>query len=647
MKRKLLLISALCVLTTMHFNAQTGNVGINTITPGTTLDVNGAITNRETAVAVATNAATIPANISLARLTGAATAAVAITAPTAPNAGQRLIIYNNTTGGFAASLNSFTIPNGQALEFTYSNGGWRATNGGADTAGTNWNILGNTGTSPATNFLGTIDNQDMVFRTNNIEKARIAAGGNVGIGTTAPVATTHIINKGTGGSFVDASSNLGNMGLRLENTTNGNAVIQHFVTKNSGGATRQFVLGVNPQGSGGGGVFVMSRDTASDFLVDLSNGNIGAGVFPSTNTKFDVGTPSGTTEFPIIRVSNTSTLATGNKAIIGFNAYNGGGATWGMGTEQLSTNVFDSNFHIYYSGGGTYVKNFTVAPDIVGSSASRLRLGINTASPQNFLDLGPFVGSSITDAVGKKFAIYNSAAGTDFYGLGVSANALQFHASSTPTEAPQMVLSGNGYLGIGITSPTSPIHVDSPNSIVQNLQTSATSLAGGVIQLRKSTAAVSGDNWVNFIANGATVGFISSNSATTVAYNTTSDERLKENIKNTHLGIGDVMKISVKDYNYKADAGKTPQTGFIAQQLYEVFPGAVTKGGADASKNPWAVDYGKVTPILTKAIQDQQKEIETLKSEVKELTQLIKEMQKMITTKMPDGGAMESTSDHK
>lgn len=43
---------------------ENGNVGVGTITPGTILDVNGAITNRETAVAVASNAATIPANVS-------------------------------------------------------------------------------------------------------------------------------------------------------------------------------------------------------------------------------------------------------------------------------------------------------------------------------------------------------------------------------------------------------------------------------------------------------------------------------------------------------------------------------------------------------------------------------------------------------
>ena len=185
MKKRILLLGTLFV-TSAAMYAQSGNVGINTTTPGTTLDVNGAITNRETGVAVTGNAATVPANISQVRLSGAATASVAIAAPAAPNAGQRLIIYNNTTGGFGATLNGFTIANGQAMEFTYSNGGWRATNGGASVASNDWAILGNTGTNPATNFLGTTDNQALAFRTNNTEKARILGNGNVGIGTTTP-----------------------------------------------------------------------------------------------------------------------------------------------------------------------------------------------------------------------------------------------------------------------------------------------------------------------------------------------------------------------------------------------------------------------------------------------------------------------------
>ena len=109
------------------------------------------------------------------------------------------------------------------------------------------------------------------------------------------------------------------------------------------------------------------------------------------------------------------------------------------------------------------------------------------------------------------------------------------------------------------------------------------------------------------------LGGITQSGSTTVSYNTSSDRRLKDNIVNTHFGINDLMKIQVRDYVYKADSSKTPTTGFIAQELYDIFPNAVTKPANE--EEMWSVDYGKITPLLTKAIQDQQALIEKLQAE--------------------------------
>ena len=49
-----------------------------------------------------------------------------------------------------------------------------------------WSLNGNTGTNPATNFVGTKDANDLVIKTNNTEKMRVSSNGNVGIGTTTP-----------------------------------------------------------------------------------------------------------------------------------------------------------------------------------------------------------------------------------------------------------------------------------------------------------------------------------------------------------------------------------------------------------------------------------------------------------------------------
>ena len=57
---------------------------------------------------------------------------------------------------------------------------------------THWTITGNAGTVPGTNFIGTTDPADFVFKTNSTEYMRLLSNGNVGIGTAAPAALLHL-----------------------------------------------------------------------------------------------------------------------------------------------------------------------------------------------------------------------------------------------------------------------------------------------------------------------------------------------------------------------------------------------------------------------------------------------------------------------
>jgi hypothetical protein len=120
---------------------------------------------------------------------------------------------------------------------------------------------------------------------------------------------------------------------------------------------------------------------------------------------------------------------------------------------------------------------------------------------------------------------------------------------------------------------------------------------------------------IRFYSNGTYIGGILNNNNTAVSYNTTSDRRLKENIVDTSMGLGQLMKMQVRDFNFMSDPSKTRVQGFIAQELYEVYPQAVTVGGTNPKEKPWAVDYGHITPLLVKSAQDEQIEIEQLKAE--------------------------------
>jgi hypothetical protein len=101
-----------------------------------------------------------------------------------------------------------------------------------------WNITGNNGTNPPTNFLGTKDNKALVFKTNNAEVMRILANGKIGIGTTNPLQKLHVhgnINIDSGFELYMANhpvlkidSLLGNIflgnGIAIRNSGNYNTV---------------------------------------------------------------------------------------------------------------------------------------------------------------------------------------------------------------------------------------------------------------------------------------------------------------------------------------------------------------------------------------------------------------------------------------
>ena len=74
----------------------------------------------------------------------------------------------------------------------YSDGTkWLKVNTSESSSAGNWSINGNTGIT-ATNFLGTINNAALIFKTNNTERLRITGNGWVGIGTSAPTAALQI-----------------------------------------------------------------------------------------------------------------------------------------------------------------------------------------------------------------------------------------------------------------------------------------------------------------------------------------------------------------------------------------------------------------------------------------------------------------------
>jgi hypothetical protein len=104
-----------------------------------------------------------------------------------------------------------------------------------------WKLNGNSGTSAATNFVGTTDNNDLVFRTINTEKVRILTNGNVGIGTPTPQRTLEIngtpsTSVGVGaGAITIYNPTIRISGMSAANTGLSNAAYPVFVGADANG----------------------------------------------------------------------------------------------------------------------------------------------------------------------------------------------------------------------------------------------------------------------------------------------------------------------------------------------------------------------------------------------------------------------------
>ena len=139
------------------------------------------------------------------------------------------------------------------------------------------------------------------------------------------------------------------------------------------------------------------------------------------------------------------------------------------------------------------------------------------------------------------------------------------------------------------------------------------------LHIRPSDNNTGGGQPVLFQAyDGSSIGSISAD-ASNVAYNTSSDYRLKENDVKISNGITRLKQLRPIRFNWKVDSEKTVD-GFFAHEVSSVVPEAVTgtkdQTHSNGDVNPQQLDHSKLVPLLTAALQEAITEIETLKTKV-------------------------------
>jgi len=129
--------------------------------------------------------------------------------------------------------------------------------------------------------------------------------------------------------------------------------------------------------------------------------------------------------------------------------------------------------------------------------------------------------------------------------------------------------------------------------------------AGGLFAARSGDAVAhlnrndSDGEIVELRKDGTTVGSISVTASATT-YNTSSDQRLKENIVDAPSASDDIDAIQVRSFDWKAD-GSHQKYGMVAQELVTVAPSAVSQ--PEDPEEMMGVDYSKLVPMLIKEVQ--------------------------------------------
>jgi len=182
---------------------------------------------------------------------------------------------------------------------------------------------------------------------------------------------------------------------------------------------------------------------------------------------------------------------------------------------------------------------------------------------------------------------------------GTAGNSISFTTA--------MTLDSSGNLLVGTTS--------AGGTGITLYKTSGNATAPGLITFNGASAAT--EVCLQFLYNGGQVGTVT-RSTTATAYNTSSDYRLKENIQPMTGALAKVAQLKPCTYKWKADG--SDGEGFIAHELQEVCPDAVTgeKDAVDAEGKPvyQGIDTSFLVATLTAALQEAVAEINKLKADV-------------------------------
>jgi hypothetical protein len=191
--------------------------------------------------------------------------------------------------------------------------------------------------------------------------------------------------------------------------------------------------------------------------------------------------------------------------------------------------------------------------------------------------------------------------------------------------AANSVLTNNGSGTLSWTTTSEPTEITGTTAVNTTTfantpytfeSTSATSGSGAPFATKVGSSA--GSKHIAFYYQTTLAGSISQNGTNAVAYNTSSDYRLKENVVDMTGAVDRLKQLKPSRFNFIADGPSRTVDGFLAHEVSSIVPEAVTgsKDAVDADNNiiPQGIDQSKLVPLLVGAIKELTARIEALEA---------------------------------